>query len=169
MFGELQLTTYQVEALLPDYLFRGDLQPRGSFLTYLNDRTRPYLVFGAGEMFPLAADRQVGGMKQNTLVVSKQLLALLSVLDEAQARDAQLLASKRPVIFHVGAFAVQGQLHVNADARDDDLLDETRDFFAVSEASVFPLKALGASLTRRVPLVFLNRLQVQAYHVSTPK
>lgn len=86
-------------------------------------------------------------------------------MSDEDAQGEQLLASKRPTAFYVGTFVIQGQLHVNQDARDQDLLDETKDFFAISEASVYPINKVMTTPTRRVPLLYLSRTMVQGYHV----
>lgn len=167
MFGELKLDTFQTEAVLPDYLFRADLRPRGSMLTYMNDRGRPFIPFENAELFSLAADRQVGGLRQSGIMtVNKSAILLLSLLKEEQAEKVQLLAAKRPVVFYVGFFAVQGQLHVNQDAHDEDVLEETKDFFALSQVSIYPLRPVATAPTRQVPLLLINRVRVQAYHVG---
>jgi hypothetical protein len=165
MFGELQLKTFQAEIVLEDYLIRAKLQPRGSMLVYLNDRQRPFLPFDDAEIYPMAADRQVNVIKQPEIVVKKRYLKILCLTDEEEAKQEQLLATKRPVAFYAGVFVIQGQLHVNADARDQDLLDETKDFFAMSQASIYPIKKVMTAPTRHVPLLFLSRSLVQVYHV----
>ncbi len=169
MFGELQLKTFQVEVVLDDHLIKAKIQPRGSMLVYLNDRRRPFLPFEEAEIYPLAVERQVNVVKQPDIVINKRFLKILSLVDEQEAQSEQLLASKRPVAFYAGEFVIQGQLHVNADAKDQDLLDETKDYFAMSEASIYPIKKIPTSPTRRVPLLFISRTLVQVYHIVAGK
>lgn len=165
MFGELHLKTYQVEVVLGDYLVRAKLQPRGAMLIYLSDRQRPFLPFEDVEIHPLAVERQVNCVKQPNVIFNKNYLKFLSLTNEEDAKGEQLLASKRPAAFYTGMFAIQGQLHVNQDARDQDLLDETKDFFAISEASVYPLVKVATPPTRHVPLLYISRTMIQGYHV----
>jgi hypothetical protein len=169
MFGELQLKTFQAEVILEDYLLRAKLQPRGSMLVYLNDKQRAFLPFEEAEICPLAVERQVNSIKQPVIVVNKRYLKLLLLTSGEEAQREQLLASKRPVTFYTGIFVIQGQLHVNADARDQDLLDETKDFFAMSDASIYPIRKVLTPPTRHVPLLFLSRSLVQVYHVVEKK
>jgi hypothetical protein len=169
MFGELQLKTFQVEVVLDDHLIKAKIQPRGSMLVYLNDRRRPFLPFEEAEIYPLAVERQVNVVKQPEIVINKRFLKILSLVDEEEAQAEQLLASKRPVAFYTGEFVIQGQLHVNADAKDQDLLDETKDYFAMSEASIYPIKKIPTTPTRRVPLLFISRTLVQVYHIVAGK
>lgn len=169
MFGELQLKTFQAEVVLEDYLIRAKIQPRGSMLVYLNDRQRPFLPFDDVEIYPLALERQVNLIKQPEIIINKRYLKFLCLTDPEEAKSEQLLATKRPVAFYTGVFAIQGQLHVNADARDQDLLDETKDYFAMSDVSVFPIRKVLTPPARRVPVLFLSRSLVQAYHVVEQK
>jgi hypothetical protein len=167
MFGELKLDTYQVEVVLQDFLVRADFHPRGTVLTYLNDRSRPYIPFENADLFPLAADRQVGGLKQSGIItLNKSTILLLSILKGDQAEKVQVLAAKRPAILYAGFFAIQGQLHVNQDALNEDVLEETKEFFALSQASVFPLRPVASAPTRQVPLLLISRHAVQAYHAG---
>jgi hypothetical protein len=165
MFGELQLKTYQAEVVLEDYLIKANVQPRGSMLVYLNDKQRPFLPFDDAEIYPLAVERQITCIKQPNIVLNKRYLKILVVPNEADAENEQLLASKRPVAVYTGFFVIQGQLHVNADARDQDLLDETKDYFAMSDASIYPIRKVLTPPTRRVPLLYLSRELIQVYHV----
>jgi hypothetical protein len=169
MFGQLQLKTIQVEVFLEDYMIRAKIQPRGAMLVFLNDKQWPFLPLSDAEIFPLAAERQVNSIKQPSVVINKKYLKFICLTDPEESKDEQLLASKRAVAFYTGAFVVQGQLHVNQDARDQDLLDETKEYFAMSEASVYPIRKVSTSPTRHVPLLYLSRPLVQAYHTIVKK
>lgn len=169
MFGELQLKSFQSELLLDDYLIRAKIQPRGAMLVFLNDKQWPFLPLAEVELYPLAVDRQVNCIKQPEMVINKQYLKFIALTDPEQAKAEQLLASKRTVALYIGEFVIQGQLHVNQDARDQDLLDETKDFFAMSEASIYPIRKILTPPTRRVPLLYLSRELVQAYHAVKAK
>jgi len=166
MFREIELPTFQAEALLENYLLRATIQPRGDFLTYLNDRGWPTISFQDVELLPLAKERRVGAIKQDLVTINKSHLCMLSLPDAEQTKDIQLQVTKRAVVFYFVNFAIQGQLHIRPDAPDEDLMDEMHDFFAVSEASVFPLWPVASTPISRVPLLFVNRPQIQAYHVS---
>jgi hypothetical protein len=164
MFGELQLKTFQAEIILEDYLVRAKIQPRGSMLVFLNDKQWPFLPLAEAEIYPLAVERQVNSIKQPSIVINKKYLKIISLTNEEEAKGEQLLASKRPVAFYTGVFVIQGQLHVNQDARAQDLLDETKDFFAMSDASIYPIRKVLTPPTRHVPLLYLSRALVQVYH-----
>lgn len=165
MFREIELDTFRVEAVLQDYLLRAEFQPRGDLLAYLNDRNWQYISFRNCEVNALAADRRVGVMQQEVTTVNKHTLSVLSVLDKEQSADVHLQVTTRPVVFYLGQFAVQGQLHVPSDAPDEDLLDELHDFFPISDASIYSILPVASQPKRGVPLLFVNRMLVQTYHV----
>jgi hypothetical protein len=168
MFGNLErpVELFQIETLSPNFLMRATLQPVGTLPVYLNDRHRDYLRLNQVELEPLAAGRQMAGLTRSVMSVTRRNLFLLSLMVAEEAEKVQKLASKRPVVFYLPRFIVRGHLHISPEASNEDLLDETRDFYPVSDASIFPLEALAAQPTGQVPLLFLNRLHVDAYHVD---
>lgn len=170
MFGKVQLTveSYKVEAVTTDYFFNAKMQPLGNFVTFLNDRRWQYLRLDEAELFPLATDRQLRGIKRDTISLTKHHVNFISVLEEEESKRVQILQSHRPVIMYLDKFIVQGQLHVNADAKNDDLMEETRDFFAVTEAVIFPIRPVASPPARKAPLLFISRSKIQLYHIHTP-
>ena len=167
MFRNLEPTveTFQIETLSPSYLVRAVLKPLGNLPVFLNDRRRNYLSFEQAELQPFSAGRQMTVQKQEMMSVSKEGLLLVALTEPEEVERVRVMASKRPVVFYLGSFAVRGYLHITPDASDQDLLDEARDFYPVSDASIFPLETVAAAPTRQVPLLFLNRPHVQVYHV----
>jgi hypothetical protein len=167
MFGRLErsLATYQVEALSADYCLRGHFQPLGELAVFLNDRGRDFIRLDDVELAPLTADRPLRAIQRKTVNLQKQTLLALCLTAAEEARNVQILSSKRPVVFYLGSLIVRGELHVNVDALNEDLLDEARDFHPVSSASIFPVRNVTATFAREVPLLFLGRASVQGYHL----
>jgi hypothetical protein len=165
MFRQIELASLQIEAILQDYLLRGELQPRGQLVSYLNDRNWTFLPVKKAVFSALAADRRVGEIKQAASVINKSRLAVLSVLDEEEVAGIQLPTGTRPVIFYVAHFAVQGQLHARPDAPNEDILDELHDYFPVTQATIFPVRPVAVMPTRQVPLLMISRPLTQAYQV----
>ena len=66
MFRQIELDSFQVELFLEDYLVKGNLQPRGDMLTYLNDRNWLHLPLRNAELFSLASDRRVASIKKES-------------------------------------------------------------------------------------------------------
>ncbi len=167
MFGgiERSLATFQVEALTADFLLRGLFRPLGDLGVFLNDRRRDFIRLDEVDLVPLAPDRQLRGVHREAVNVHKQTLLAISLTAADQAQGVQVLASKRPVVFYLGPLIVRGELHVNVDAFDEDLLDDARDFHPVSGANIFSIRNAAASFTRDVPVLFVQRTSVQAYHL----
>lgn len=164
---EISLPTFKVELGLPDFLIHASLQPRGDFLIYLNDRSYSYLRFDEAMLSALSKEYQVPSIKQKVLSVNRQSIIYLAVLVPEEAERLQVLQTKRPVIFYTNWCAIQGNLHVNTDSRDDDLLDQGRDFFAVSDASLFPIRSVTMAPASKAPFVLVNRHSLTAYHADT--
>ena len=165
MFREIELKTYQIEGVMLDYLVRASLQPRGHLPAFMNDRNWEYIPFQNAELFPLAQDSRVGGMRKELLSVNKRSLCLVSLLDPEETSDIQIPVAYRSIIFHLELFAVQGQLHVTSDAPDEDLLDDLHDYFPVTSASIYPIRPIATPPTSQVPLMFISRSLIQAYQV----
>jgi hypothetical protein len=165
MFREIELKTYKVEGIMLDYILRASLQPRGHLLAFMNDRNWEYIPFFDAELLPLAQDSRVGSMRKEFLSVNKQNLCLLSLLDPGATADVQIPIAHRSIIFHLGLFAVQGELHVTSDAPDEDLMDDLHDYFPVTSASIYPIRPIATPPTAKVPLMFISRPLIQAYQV----
>lgn len=166
MFGEIELATIQVEAVTDDYVLHADMQPRGDLSVYLNDRNWGFLAFQNAELLPLHGDRKVEKLRRAQFVINKHTLAILSLLRDEQADQVQLLSSTRSVVLYTSHFAVGGQLHVNTEARPEDLLSDMHDYHALTKATVYPLRDVAAAPTQNVPLLFARRQLVQAYHMQ---
>lgn len=165
MFAEIQFTSINIEAVLADYIIRGELHSRGDIEIFLNDRNYPTFSLFDCELHPLAADRRVETVRQEQITIEKTEVIAVSVLDESALENAQLTVSKRKVIVYSGRFAIHGLLHVPADAPDEDVLDENRDFFGISEGSIYPLAPVGTDPLTSSPLILINRQTIQAYSV----
>ncbi len=169
MFGELKLPTFRVEVIIPGFLVRAAFQPKGDLLIFMNDQRYDVVPFEEAEMYPIMSDAQVKGMKQEMITLNKKFISAIALQEEAYLENVMLLASKRPFVFYTEWFAIRGHLHINADARDEDVFDETKDYFGITDASIYPLRALRKAPTRKVPLLTLNRHAVYAYHPYTVK
>jgi hypothetical protein len=169
MIDQVQNSVFQVEVVLGDYLLRANFAPLGQMVSYLNDRAWTNVRFADLEIAPLAVNRQVKVINQPAVTIDKQQVVLISLLNPEQIAEVQVLQSKRAAVFYTGRFAIQGLVHVNQDAHVDDLLDGSRDYFPISDVSIFPLQGLAVTPTRRVPLAMINRQQIQLYHaLSAP-
>ncbi len=165
---ELKLATFDVEVVTAQFLLHGSFQPRGELFTYLNDRRYLSFHFDNVEFIPILAGYRVKAIKQASLNMNWRMVTYIAWLEGANLEGIQLLQSKRPVTFYTNTLAIRGNLHVNLDAYENDLIDETRDFLAVSDAAVYPLRSLAAKPTQKLPLMGLNRHHILGYHVYEP-
>jgi len=164
MFGDLKLPTFQVEVIIPGFLVRAAFQPKGDLLIFMNDRRYDVARFDEVEMYPIMPDAQVKGVKQEIITLNKKFISGIALLEEERLENVMLLTSKRPFIVYTEWFAIQGNLHINADSPNEDVFDETKDYFAITDASVYPIRTLRKAPTRKVPLLAINRHAVYAYH-----
>lgn len=168
MFGEITLDSFGVEAILRDYLLKGEIQSRGDLYSYLNDRQWNIIPILNAELHPLSEDRKIGAMKRADTLVNRSHLELISVIDKEDTEKVRVSIYKRPVLFILGHFVVQGDLHVSEDAPDRDILDELHDFFPVTNGSIFPIRSVATVPTERIPLLFISRPAVQVYRIQEP-
>lgn len=164
MPAELQLPVFKVEVLTPGLLFQADFQPKGDFLIFMNDRRYSYIRFEAVQLRPITEDAQFNGVAQPFVAVSKRHIIGLSVLEAEKMNRVQVLQAKRPFVIYSDWYIIQGNLHINPDARDDDAFDETRDFFGLTDAAIYPIRSLRKRPTARIPFVTINRHNILAYH-----
>ncbi len=164
MFGKLELPRFRVEVLLPGYVVRATFQPKGDLLIYMNDRRYDVTRFDEVEMYPTMTDAQVKGIKQEMMALNKKVISGIALLEPERTENVMLLASKRPFVVYTEWFAIRGNLHINPDSRDEDIFDETKDYFAITDAAIYPVRALRKEPTRKVPLLAINRHAIYAYH-----
>jgi hypothetical protein len=166
---QLNLPVFRIEVATPRFLLKGNFQPRGDILVFLNDRSNTFFSFENVEMLMLSPTYPVPAIKQPVISINRQHIIYVAVTEQERAEAVQVLLTKRPAVFYTEWCAIQGQLHVNTDAPDDDLLSELRDFFAISNAYVFPIRSLSNEPARQAPYVLINRHATTAYHVHKPK
>ncbi|MCA9960743.1 MAG: hypothetical protein R3E31_05290 [Chloroflexota bacterium] len=169
MFGGLQLPVFKVEMLMPGFIIRTEFQPKGDMLIFMNDRRYSVIHCDNVELYPIIPDAQVRCLKQEMMALTKNQIAGISVLEEERVENLQMMASKRPFIVYTEWYAIQGDLHTNPDARDDDVFDETRTFFAMTNAVVIPIRSVRKAPTKHVPFLAINQNRVLAYHPHHPK
>lgn len=170
MFANLEreIRVYQVEVLTGAYLFRARLEPFGELASFINDRRRTFISLHDVHIAPLDSQRRTTRVKRKEIIVNRGQILMVNLVESAESEDVQILAATRPTIFYLDQFAVEGQLHVNVDANDEDLLDEARDFYPVSEATIFPMITSASQPAQEVPLLFIRRAAVHAYQVRKP-
>jgi hypothetical protein len=110
---------------------------------------------------------QITSVKMHTpaMLLNRDLIAFISVLETKQTERLQFVQASRRVVFYTEWFAIRGELHVHGEKRDDDLLDTSHEFFALTHAEIHPLRPMAANLQRKVPVIVINRHRVLAYNI----
>ncbi|MCA9873738.1 MAG: hypothetical protein KC441_08785 [Anaerolineales bacterium] len=162
----IKLESWHIELGIPGFLVRATIQPRGDLMIYLNNQTYTSFTFNDVELLPLGADYQIKGVKQAMMNVNRQAISFMTVTEPDKASKVQLLQSKRPIVFYTEWFAVRGDLHVNTETPDENLLDDKFEFFMITEATIYPLRAVNHRPLAKAPAVAFNRKAILAYHAQ---
>lgn len=160
----LQFDFWNVELGIPSFLIKARFQPRGDMLLFTNNRTYLSFYFEDVEMLPLGTKYQFKGAKQPGMTFNREVISFISILDESDVKKMQFLATKRTIVCYTEWFAIRGDLHVNTETPSENLFDEKYDFFALTDAKIFPLRQMMNKPVTKVPALLLNRNAILGYH-----
>ncbi|GAB4274255.1 MAG: hypothetical protein Kow0080_22440 [Candidatus Promineifilaceae bacterium] len=166
---DLQLPTFNVEVLAPPFLLQAKFQPRGSFFIYLNDPRYLSFHFNDTKMSSIFPNYRIKTLKQDGMNLNRHMITYIALQEKADLERVQYLHSHRPITIYTENVVIRGCFHVNPDANENDLLDETRDFLTVSEADVYPIRPLTHTPTRHVPMLAINSQHILGYHAHEPE
>ena len=161
----LQLHAFAVDVSAGNFLVRGDFEPRGDLFTFLNDKNRASYPVIRAQFLADGPEYKVPAIKQDSITIIQDHIAFIALLEEEDAARAQYVQASRPVVFYTNWFAIRGDLHVHGEARDDDLMEPTKDFFPVSKVSVYPIRPNAHAPYRHYPLLAINRHGIVGYHI----
>lgn len=164
MFGELNLHSFNVEIVSSGVLLRGAFEPKGDMLIYLNDKRYTVIRLDEVSLYPVAEGANIRGVKQPMMAITKASIQAVCVIDQVDMEHISLLSAKRPFVVYTSHYAIRGNLHVNADSRDDDIFDETKQFFGFSDVSIYPIYSGRYYPVAKVPALMINQQQILAYH-----
>lgn len=160
----LQFDFWNVELGIPSFLIKTQFQPRGDILIFLNNQTYLSYYFEDVEMLPLGTKYQFKGMKQPGMTINREAISFISILDESDVEKMQLLSSKRTIVYYTEWFAIRGDFHVNSETPNENLFDEKYEFFALTNASIYPLRKIMNKPQTKVPALLINRTAILGYH-----
>ncbi len=161
----LQFQPVSVDVSTGNFLVRGEIEPLGDLIIFLNDRHHSSFPILNAQLMPNGPEYKVPPIKQASFTVNQELIAFLAVVNEADAQKVQFVQTYRPVVFYTNWFAIRGNLHVHGEARDNELMDPTKDFFAVTNVSIFPIRQMTHQPQRTYPLAAVYRAGVIGYHI----
>jgi hypothetical protein len=163
--GKIELPVYQAEAITPDYLVRGEFQPVGPMLPYLRDAGRRYVPFKETTVAAFEAGNPLTKLQPSVVMLNKDEIVALNVLDQAGLEAAQLLATKHKMILYTRRFVLRGYLHMGVEDLPLDVLSSSNfDYMGMTETVIYPLKSSGRSPQPGAPLTLINRKRVIFYH-----
>ena len=161
----LHFDPISVDISAGNFLVRGEIEVRGDLIVYLNDQNRSSFPIRNAQIMADGPEYKVSAMKQTSFTTSQEHIAFVAVPKEEDAQKVQFVQASRTVVFYTNWFAIRGDLHVSSEARDDDLMDPTKDFFAVTDVSVFPIRQMTHQPQHKYPLAAIQRTGVVGYHI----
>jgi len=127
-----QRQRYRVELLTTRYLMRGEMEPIGPILVYLNDRDRATITFYNIEVIALEAGNAMGRFRADELMIRRQHIIALRLIDAVDSQVLALMARHIKLRVFTQGFVVQGDFHCGADVRAQDLFDVIRGEWATA-------------------------------------
>ena len=161
----IQFEPISVDVSTGNFIVRGEVEARGDLLIFLNDHNRASFPILNAQIMPDGPEYKVSPIKQTSFTASQERIAFVALIDEADAAKVQYVQASRPVVFYTNWLAIRGDLHVSSESRDDELLEPTKDFFAVTNASVYPIRQMTHKPQRQYPLIAIQRSNIVGYHV----
>lgn len=163
--GQIELPVYQAETIAPAYFLRGEFQPIGPMLPFLNDAGRRFVQFKETTIAAFDASNPLTKLQPSAVMLNKDEIVAVSVLDQAGLEAAQLLSTKHKMILYTDRFVIRGYLHMGVEDSPMDILSSSNNnFMGMTETVLYPLKASHRSPQPSPPLMLINRKQVIFYH-----
>jgi hypothetical protein len=163
---QAQLPRYTFQIITTTFQIQGRMETVGPLLDFLNDKDRQFFIL----LDATAKSLTPGPMGQMTLpqliVPKTDVIAL--VVEEAAARTSlQLLKRVERCILYMPLLVCRGEFHLGADTRWTDMVSLVLgNFFAFTNAAVFPLAPLPGPFPQQTELVILNRQQIRMLHLD---
>jgi len=148
-----------------NFLVRGEIEPRGDLIVYMNDNNNTSFAILNAQFMPDGPEYKVPAIKQSLITINQDRLAFLGVINEADMERVQFVQSSRTAVFYTNWFAIRGALHVHGEAKEEELMEPTRHFYAVTNATIFPIRETTHTPHRTYPLVIINRSEMIGYHL----
>jgi len=164
-FGPIERPVYQSEVICREYFVRGGFQPIGPMLPFLNDAGRRFIQFQDPTLTAYDAGNPLAKLHPSGVMLGKQEIVAISILDPEGVEAAQLFATSSKMIVYTNRFVIQGNLHMGAeDTPMDFLSDSNADFVGMTDATLYPLVAAQRQPQLKASLLIINRSNVLFYH-----
>jgi hypothetical protein len=165
-FPQAQLPRYPVQVLTTTYHIQGGLETIGPILDFVNDRERDAFVFLDATVKSLTPGPMGQVTRPHISVPKPEVIAMY--FDDATARSSiQMLRRVERSIMYMPYLVCRGEFHLGTDTRWQDMVSLLpTDFFAFTNASVFPLSPLPGPFPQQAELVVLNRRHIKMLHLD---
>ena len=155
----------RAEVYATQFLFTGEIIPRGKLLDDLNSADRGYVFIRPASIAPLTPDCVLGSFSRDEIIVDKRDIVAVYLADEADRAEIGLLRKEERVIVYTATFILRATFHLGGEMRIRDMFDViTTTFVPISDVSLFPLHPLKSQIPRHRDLLLLNKSQVIFYH-----
>jgi hypothetical protein len=167
LLGHPELPVFFSEVITRDYRLHGGFQPIGPVLPYLNDGQWQYIQLRDTTLAAFDEENPMGKRHFPMMMVRKDDVVALSLLDEDAARTVKVLTTKHSMIVYTPRFVIKGDIHMHEDDIPLALFSSgTHDFVSVTNTSLYPLKRLQHAPSANRHITFLNRKNVNLYLVA---
>lgn len=156
---------YRVEMFTHSFKIEGKLEPMGEVVNALNDRRRNYMPVHEATVTPIPASNPLSPFTVPELIISKQDIVFVTLLDAADYEDMRLMANISILTVYTAHFVLRAEFHMGGEMRQRDFMDATTsDFIPVTKAQCFPLIPTKTALPDQRPFVVVNKQFVSMYH-----
>lgn len=156
---------YRCEVFTDTFKIEGKLEPMGDIINALGDKRRDCMPIHDVTMTPISAHNPLSSIVIPGLILNKQNLAFVTLLDPSAYEDIRLQTNIAVLTAYTSSFAIQAEFHLGGEMRVRDFLDSlVAAFVAVTNAKLFPLVRPKANITTNHPFVILNTNFITMYH-----
>ena len=155
---------FRCEIYTESFRIEGKLEPMGEIVTALGDKRRSCMPVYDAIMTPISAHNPLNPITIPQLVINKNNVVFVSLLDPADYEDVRLAPNVVVMTVYAGPFAIRGEFHLGGEMRVRDFVDTlTLDYTPITNVRFFPLVPTKASFTPSCPFVVLNKNLISAY------
>jgi hypothetical protein len=160
----IQRRAFPVEVLTPHYLIKGEMEPIGPMLVYLNDPERRTYVFKKAEALSIQEGNLASHFHAEALMVRQENMIAIRLAEKVGQSTMPLLARKEKIRVFTDAFVIQGYFHCGQDVQLNDIFDLAKgDWVPSSEAIVHALFQLKRPVFDSAPILIINRRHMHFY------
>lgn len=162
----LESQQFKIEILTEHYLLAGTLEVFGLLSTYLNQAERANFQIKQASLSALDTDSTLSVMPMEEVWVRREEIAALRIVEG----DTQGLVQRLPIAetlrMFIPRFVIQATMLRGTDTSMGVFFEALAGpWAAATEAQVYPLTALKATVFREAPLLLINKRHIRFYEV----